>query len=152
MKIKPFLGLITMALCFGTVATSSVAESAVAKPTVIKNIQGYTLASGSSATQPNWYSFSTLVFDNGKVVATGDATLATRYKDSRIIDGKNQYLLPGMIDAHAHILSLDFSKLSIDVRGLTSADDTVQAVAAYANMPICQYANSALYSIQTLTS
>lgn len=121
-----------MALCFGSVATSTVAKSTVAKPTVIKNIQGYTLASGSSATQPNWYSFSTLVFDNGKVVATGDATLATRYKDSRIIDGKNQYLLPGMIDAHGHILSLGFSKLSIDVRGMSSADDTVQAVAAYA--------------------
>ncbi|NQZ08425.1 MAG: amidohydrolase [Algicola sp.] len=127
MKIKPFLGLISMALCFGAVA-----KSAVAKPTVVKNIQGYTLVSGSAVTQPKWHSFSTLVFDNGKVVATGDATLAAKYNDSRIIDGKNQYLLPGMTDAHGHILSLGFGKLSIDVRGLASAGDTVQAVQAYA--------------------
>ena len=58
------------------------AVQAHAAPTLVESVQGYTLQNDKIA------SFSGLVFDQGKVLATGDAAaLRAKYPDARRIDG-----------------------------------------------------------------
>jgi predicted amidohydrolase YtcJ len=53
--------------------------------------------------------------------------------NATVQDGGGNTLMPGLIDAHGHISSLGYSLLSIDVRGLASAEQVAETVAAYAN-------------------
>jgi predicted amidohydrolase YtcJ len=94
---------------------------------MIEHVHGYTLA-GDSLRR-----FTGLVFDHGKVVDTGDAeVLHRKFPNARIIDGRGRTLLPGLIDAHGHVIDLGFEGVQIDV----SDTDTLRAaqakIAAYA--------------------
>jgi len=48
------------------------------------------------------------------------------------IDGGGRTLLPGLIDAHGHVLGLGFSALQLDLVGTSSLDDLKQRLRAYA--------------------
>lgn len=108
-------------------ATSSVAMG----QTIYTNAKGYTLTSpaGEDAVLKT---FSTLVVQNGKVVAMGDASLQQRYTNAATIDLDGQVLLPGLTDAHGHVLGLGMSLLQVDLRTASSVKDAVQRVAKYA--------------------
>jgi predicted amidohydrolase YtcJ len=96
-------------------------------PTLIENVRGYTLT--GDHLQP----FSGLVFNLGKVVVTGDAiALRKRFPDAQVIDGQGKTLLPGLIDAHGHVLSLGFTNTQIalfDTESLSQAQDRIRAYA-----------------------
>ena len=95
--------------------------------TVLHNIRGYT------PTDEGIASFTTLVFaDDGRVVATGDDELAADYTKAVRIDGRGRTVLPGLIDAHAHVSSLGALENSLDLTGVASLQDAVQAIAKYA--------------------
>jgi len=95
--------------------------------TVWHNINGYT----SSA--DGILRFSVLVVDDaGRVVITGGDGLIDDYADAEHIDGQGQTLLPGLIDAHAHVAGLGFLKTSLDLTGTPSVDDAVAAIRQYA--------------------
>ena len=72
-----------------------------------------------------------LVGDNGRVkeVLNGPPPIV-RYPN--IIDGSGRTLLPGLIDAHGHVLGLGFSALQLDLVGTSSLDDLKQRLKAYA--------------------
>jgi predicted amidohydrolase YtcJ len=53
-------------------------------------------------------------------------------KVSRTIDGGGRTLLPGMIDAHGHVLDLGFSALRLDVTGTRSLREMQQRLHNYA--------------------
>ena len=99
-----------------------------AAPSHIMNIKGYTLDNQGRLLQ-----FSNLVFDGGKVVAMGGSELNRRYPDATMIDGQNQILIPGLIDAHGHVMGLGESLLEVDLRGLESASESAAQVGRYAN-------------------
>lgn len=136
MKIRSFIRSFIRPLIRIAPYTFSLAVLPVAAaPTVVKNINGYTLASQSGKQAPEskqWQSFKTLVFEHGKVLETGNADIVKKYPGAKVIDGKNQTLLPGLIDAHGHIMSLGFGRLSVDVRGIKTVTDTALAVQVYA--------------------
>jgi len=69
---------------------------------------------------------------DGKVLATGDSEIAANYPRAEKFDGQGKTLIPGIIDAHGHVSSLGFTLLSIDVRGLASAQQAAEKVASYA--------------------
>ena len=94
---------------------------------VIENINGYTFDNKRQLQQ-----FKTLVVQDGRVLATGDRQLADNYPNAEKIDGQGKTLIPGIIDAHGHISSLGFTLLSVDVRGLQSAQQAAEKVADYA--------------------
>lgn len=97
-----------------------------AAPSHMQNIKGYTLDdSGKLVT------FSNIVFDGGKVVAIGNASLAAQYPNATAIDGQNKVLLPGLIDAHGHIMGLGETLLQVDVRDTTSAEEAAKQVRDY---------------------
>jgi predicted amidohydrolase YtcJ len=95
--------------------------------TLLHNITGYTsTASGLQA-------FDVLAFsDDGKVLATGDRTLLTGYASAHRVDGEGRFVLPGLIDAHAHVYGLGFLAVSLDLAGTPSVDDAVDAIEDYA--------------------
>ena len=97
------------------------------QPIVIENIQGYSFDNNRELFQ-----FSSLAIKDGKVLATGDDQLAQNYPDAKKINGQGKALLPGLIDAHGHVSDLGYSLLSVDIRGLASAQESAEFVANYA--------------------
>jgi predicted amidohydrolase YtcJ len=96
-------------------------------PTLIDNVHGYTLA-GSQLQR-----FSGLVFDRGRVVRTGDAQALHRgFPDAEVIDGKGLTLLPGLIDAHGHVIALGFNSVRIDLTDSNSLTEAQSAIRVYA--------------------
>ncbi len=95
--------------------------------TALFNVNGYT------PTADGIQRFSVLVFDNdGKVVATGDEALLESLAAVSRIDGEGRTVLPGLIDAHAHVAGLGFLKTSLDLAGVPSVDEAVARIAQYA--------------------
>jgi Predicted metal-dependent hydrolase with the TIM-barrel fold len=47
-------------------------------------------------------------------------------------DGKGRTLVPGMIDAHGHVIDLGFSRLNLDLSDTNSLDEARQKIAAFA--------------------
>lgn len=96
--------------------------------TALYNITGYTPTDDAGIR-----AFSVLVFDDdGRVLATGDDRLLIAYPDARRLDGKAKTVLPGLTDAHAHVLGLGLLKSNLDLTGVTSVDAAVARIAAYA--------------------
>ncbi len=98
----------------------------VCADTALHNVTGYTSSNDGIV------EFSVLVFDEaGKVVASGDADLLEQHPDATQIDGQGRTVLPGLVDAHAHVAGLGFLKTSLDLTGVTSVDDAVASIADY---------------------
>ncbi|MDP5032568.1 MAG: amidohydrolase [Paraglaciecola sp.] len=99
-----------------------------AAPTQISNVRGYTLDNDGRL-----ISFSNLIFDGGKVIAIGNHELNNKYPEANKIDGQNKVLLPGLIDAHGHVMGLGETLLEVDLRDIGSANLAAQKVRDYAN-------------------
>lgn len=96
-------------------------------PTLLENVNGYTLAG------EHLRRFSGLVFDEGKVVATGDAEALRRSNPhARRIDGKGRTLLPGLIDAHGHVIDLGFESVQIELHDTENLQQALARVREYA--------------------
>jgi hypothetical protein len=72
-----------------------------------------------------------LIGDDGRVeeVLNGPPP-AVRYPN--IVDAGGRTLLPGLIDAHGHVLGLGFSALQLDLVGTASIEELKQRLRAYA--------------------
>jgi len=96
--------------------------------TVIHNINAYT--SSTDGLQR----FSVLVIDdNGRVTATGDEALLEDLDTAEMIDGKGMTMLPGLIDAHAHVLGLGLLQTELNLAGVESVEAAVQGIENYAS-------------------
>jgi predicted amidohydrolase YtcJ len=120
----PKAGFVISLIAGGILAA---AAQSLAAPTLIENVHGYTLT-GAGLTQ-----FSALAFDHGKVLRTGTGPdLRARYPVARHIDGHGATLLPGLIDAHGHILSMGTAMTDLDLVGTGSLAEAQARVSAYA--------------------
>ncbi len=96
--------------------------------TVYENVKGYTFADGELT------NFSSIAFSEGKVLETvTEGTLAEKYTGAQVLNGDGKVMLPGLIDAHGHVMGLGFQELDVDVAGAGSLDSTLQMVSSYAN-------------------
>lgn len=106
----------------------AVVPFAGAAQTLIVNINGYTLA-GEGLRR-----FDAMAFYRGKVVGTGAAAdLLKRYPGAERVDGHGTTLLPGLIDAHGHVLDLGFESVQIalsDTRSLRQGLDRIKEYAS----------------------
>lgn len=106
------------------------ATSAEAAKTLVVNANGYTLEANGGLRR-----FSgLLVGDDGKVLAllqqgTVEPKLAAG--DFRL-DAKGRTLIPGLIDAHGHVMALGLMLRSLDLTGATSLAEAQAKIAAYA--------------------
>ncbi|NVJ62017.1 MAG: amidohydrolase [Gammaproteobacteria bacterium] len=117
-----------LAFFLGTVISGGV----FAEATLIHNITGYTMT-GEPGNQAKRKTFEALVFEQGKVLFAGSLEQASQqFSDAKKIDGKGRVMLPGLIDAHGHILGLGQGLSSVDLRGVTSEAEAVEKVKAFA--------------------
>lgn len=100
---------------------------AFAKTTIIDNVQGYTLNNNELVT------FSAIQFTDDKIdkLYVNDE-LKSFPENIERIDGKGKTLIPGLIDAHGHILSYGLSLLRADLVNSRSEHDAVQKTLNYA--------------------
>lgn len=109
-------------------AVAFLVDSANAE-TAIYNVRGYT------SSDAGMRQFSTLIFaDDGKVIATGNADLLQKYENARRINGAGRTLLPGLIDAHAHVSSLGLLKSNLNLAGIPSVAAAVAEISRYAKV------------------
>ena len=124
MRLNYRPGVLAAALLVGALSSMGVR----AAPTLIENVHGYTLA-GAGLQR-----FSGLVFDVGHVVATGDAAdLRKAYPQASIIDGQGKTLLPGLIDAHGHVIDLGFENVQIQLHDTQNLQEALQRIKTYAS-------------------
>jgi predicted amidohydrolase YtcJ len=119
----------TRKLCLPLLLVAAFAStSANAAETLVDHVNGYTL-DGSGELQR----FEALLIDEGKVVATGSHDLlSARAPNATVIDGKGRTLLPGLIDAHGHVMGLGATESQADLTGTSSLDAALAKVASFA--------------------
>lgn len=97
--------------------------------TLIDNVNGITLGADGQVERFN----GLLIGDDGRI------ELVLRARDKRpgkvdfLYDGKGRTLLPGLIDAHGHVMDIGFQLLTLDLsttRSLAEAQDRLRAYAA----------------------
>jgi predicted amidohydrolase YtcJ len=100
----------------------------VGAPTLLENVNGYTLVGG------RLQRFDALLFEDGKVLATGEvADLRRDHASARTLDGHGRTLLPGLIDAHGHVLDLGLQRVQIDLTGTASLAEAQARISTYAH-------------------
>lgn len=100
---------------------------ALAETTLIKNINGYTITDNKLTT------FSAIQFTDDKIDKLFSATDKLPVKKELIvIDGQGKTLIPGLIDAHGHILNYGLSLLRADLVNTVSEQDAVNKTIEYA--------------------
>lgn len=103
------------------------AGTTFAGQTAIHNVTGYT------STMAGIREFSVLLIsEDGRIVATGDASLLKGHPDATRIDGMGRTLLPGITDGHAHLYNYGFLANSLNLTGSPSLRAAVRDIAEYA--------------------
>lgn len=95
--------------------------SAFSQTTLLKNINGYTLNAAGQLIQ-----FSAIQFTQDKVDELFSSDDALPKEGIQIIDGQGKTLLPGLIDAHGHVLSYGLSLMQVNLNGTLSEQAAVQ--------------------------
>src|SRR3954449_13268581 len=73
-----------------------------------------------------------LIDDNGRVESVIKMPTPRVKRYDQLIDGQGKTLLPGLIDAHGHVLGLGFGALQLDLVGTNSLDDLKSRLKVYA--------------------
>ena len=101
----------------------AISLSSVAEISIIHNVQGNTI------NQDQQIAFSALAFDKGKVLSIGNKDqLLASYPDALLIDGQGHAMLPGLHDAHGHVLGLANLKNEIDLMGVTTIEESLEII------------------------
>ncbi len=120
-----------IALCAAAVAASVIALTAATPAlaeTLVDNVSGWTLDENGGVRR-----FSGMVIDDeGRVerlLTRGDRR--PDRPDFRI-DGQGRVLMPGLIDAHGHVMGLGFQAMTLDLSATRSLDEALAAIRTYA--------------------
>lgn len=92
---------------------------------IIYNANGYTLV------DEDLVQFSTLIIKNGKVFEIGGDSLLNNHNGKKI-DVAGKTLLPGLIDAHGHVMGLGYQELQVNLMGIETLEETLEAIKQYA--------------------
>ena len=111
-------------------ACAALGATPAAARLLIVNANGYTLDAAGTLVRFG----ALLVGDDGRVAATfpnGAPLPAIGPQDTRL-DVHGKTLLPGLIDAHGHVMELGFRALAVDLSDTRSLDAALAKVKAYA--------------------
>ncbi|NCT68384.1 MAG: amidohydrolase [Rhodanobacteraceae bacterium] len=107
---------------------AALAPAAPAADLLVRNVNGYTLDGTGQVRR-----FEALLVEHGKVVATGtNDELAARAGTARIEDGHGRTLLPGLIDAHGHVMGLGQMRTQADLSATKTLAEALAAVRTFA--------------------
>jgi len=98
---------------------------------LLHNVNGYTLNDAGELLE-----FDAIAVENGRVKATGtlDELEAEGTEGLNRIDGEGKTLLPGLIDAHTHVMGLGIRELDVNVAGIRSLEETLQKISDFAEV------------------
>ncbi|MFD2168348.1 amidohydrolase [Thalassotalea euphylliae] len=99
---------------------------ALANTTLITNVKGYTVNKGELTT------FNAIQFSNDTVDAIYQEQPENIGENVTVIDGNGQSILPGLIDAHGHVLGYGLGLQRVDLVGTQTEQDAVSRIVAYA--------------------
>lgn len=123
--MKPLQSFFQLFLWVGLLLVGCVAPQS--ETLRIESVQGYTLSG------EDWILFESIVIQDGIVVGTGTVDeMRELAPEATVLDGQGRVMLPGLIDAHAHVLGLGQLLTQVDLTGATSLDETLQRVEQYA--------------------
>ncbi len=110
----------------GAILFASAAFPALAD-TLVHNVDGVTIDEKGEVKR-----FTALVFDDEgrvtQVLERGDKRPKTDYG----VDGEGRVMLPGMIDAHVHVMDIGFAGLTLDLSDTTSLEDALDKISKFA--------------------
>ncbi|PKI02603.1 amidohydrolase [Shewanella sp. 11B5] len=117
---KEYLAL-SVALCLASLSANTMAQT-----TLVHHVNGYTLVDGKLQT------FNAIQFTDDKIdrLFTLNQALPS-VTDITSIDGKGKTLLPGLIDAHGHVLGYGLSLLTADLTNTSSEQQAVERAQAF---------------------
>ena len=96
-------------------------HNCIADVTIIHNVIGNTI------NQHKHVKFNAIAFKDGKIISIKNYdTLMQKYPNATIIDGNGKAMLPGLHDAHGHVLSLAKLKNEVDLMGVTSIEECLE--------------------------
>jgi predicted amidohydrolase YtcJ len=99
-----------------------------AADTLIYNVDGVTIDE-----QGDVIRFTALVFDDeGRITHTLERGEERPENIEFAVDGQGQVMLPGMIDAHVHVMDIGFAALTLDLSDTVSLEDALAKIAAFA--------------------
>lgn len=123
--MRLFLWFSFFAVLFGTTACGL--DDGDSQRTLIKNVNGYTFHEGELDR------FSAILFGDGKIIDVAfDDSIEVSNGDARVIDLEGKVMIPGLTDAHAHVMGLGFQEINVNVAGIPTLEATLQHVKAYA--------------------
>ncbi len=97
-----------------------------AQPTVLHNARIYTVAAGQPTAEA-------LAFEDGVLLAVGtEAEVLAAYPEAARLDAGGRVVVPGLIDAHAHLMNLGASLLQADLAGTASKAEVVERLQRFA--------------------
>jgi predicted amidohydrolase YtcJ len=116
-------------LCFAGTAPAAENAAARVEPLLIHNAHGLTLDANGALRR-----FEALAVDaRGRVLATGSfKSLRALAPRARRIDAQGQVLMPGLSDAHGHVLGLGLSRRQLDLRQTADLSAALAAIKAHA--------------------
>lgn len=120
---RPALALILTVLA----AVTPRAVTAQAADLIVTNARIYTVDENRPIVEA-------MAIRDGRVVATGPqrGIMTLRGPNTQVLDLHGRTVIPGMIDAHVHLLNLGNSLRNVDLVGTTSYDEVVARVVARA--------------------
>ncbi len=95
--------------------------------TLIENVEGITIDEDGALKR-----FTGLVFDDDGVITQTLERGEPRPRTDFGVDGEGRVMLPGMIDAHVHIMDLGFGALTLDLSGTTSLEEALFLIKNFA--------------------
>lgn len=89
-------------------------------------------ANGYSLTGDSLIQFNAMAIKDGKVLAIGDTSqLAQQYRYEATLDVQGKTLLPGLIDAHGHVMGLGHRLMQVNLEGSTSVKEALRRIDQY---------------------
>ena len=96
--------------------------------TLIYNVDGITIDEAGDIKR-----FTQIVFDDDGVITHVLERGEERPADIEFaLDGDGQVMLPGMIDAHLHVMSIGFAALTLDLSDTNSLEEALAKIATFA--------------------
>lgn len=109
------------ALLACTVATPALAD------VLIDNVEGLTIDENGKVKR-----FTALVIDDdgkiAQVLERGDRKPQTDFRE----DGQGRVMIPGLIDAHAHVMGIGIGALTLDLSDTNSLDEALEKIRTFA--------------------
>ena len=118
----PLKGRGLFGLALALLATPALADG------LIDNVEGVTLDKNGKVERFT----GLLITDDGKVAKLLDRGDKRPDKLAFRLDAKGRTMVPGLIDAHGHVMALGFGALTLDLSETKSLDEAKAKIAAYA--------------------